>query len=391
MNGKILTPFRIIENGALTLEDGKITQIFEGEPNIDVSNYRCIDAKKLYISPGFIDMHVHGGDYAEVSHGTVQSIQKLCAIHARFGTTSIVPTVSTEPLKKMYASIDAVKETKLNHETKAAILGVHIEGPYFSFKEKGAQNPEFLLQPDPKDYYKILDRWDGIKMMGASPELPGALALGRELRDRGILACITHSDANYGEVIKALENGYTHITHFYSGCSIVHRENAYRIAGVVESGYLLDELTVEVIADGKHLPPSLLKLIYKVKGANRIALITDGIAYAGVPMKDNQVVRHGDGRELILEDGVMKLSDRSNFAGSIATTNLLVRNIINLADVPLLQAVEMASYTPARILNISHKKGTLSVGKDADILIFDDDVNIKMTMVEGNIVHEEPI
>ncbi len=383
-NGKIITPFRMIEVGGVLVEGDKIKDIVETDVDHNLPDTQYINAKGNYISPGFIDMHVHGGGNADVMNGTVESILTMCATHARFGTTAIVPTTPAAPWKDIYRAIDAVKDAQPEKEG-ARILGVHLEGPYLSQAESGAQNPSFILNPNPADYLKVLDYWNGILIMSAAPELDGGLRLGRELRKRGILASMGHSNANYSEVLKALENGYTHVTHFYSGCSMMHRENAYRIAGLVESGYLMDELTVEIIVDGRHLPPSLLKLIYKIKGADRTALVTDGIAYSGVPMEDQQKSIFSCGMEIIYDDEVMKLKDRTSFAGSVATTNRLVRNMVHLAEVPLIQAVKMASYVPAKILKIDHKKGSLSIGKDADILIFDNNIDIKMTMVEGNI------
>lgn len=387
-NGKIITPFRMIEGGGVLVEGNKITDIIEKNVDHELPDTQYINAKGNYISPGFIDMHVHGGGNADVMDGTVESVLTMCTIHARFGTTAIVPTTLAAPWKDIYRAIDGVKDAQPEKEG-ARILGVHLEGPYCSPAEAGAQNPSSIQNPNPADYLKVLDYWNGILIMTAAPELDGGLRLGRELQKRGILASMGHSSANYSEVLKAIENGYTHITHFYSGCSMMHRENAYRIAGLVESGYLMDELTVEIIADGKHLPPSLLKLIYKVKGAGRTALVTDGTAYSGVPMEDLQESIFSNGLEVIYDDEVMKLKDRSCFAGSVATTNRLVRNMVKLAEVPLIQAVKMASYTPAGILKIGHKKGSLSIGKDADILIFNDNIDIQMTMVEGDIVFQD--
>jgi len=387
-NGKIITPFRMIEGGGVLIEKDKIADIIEKDVDYELPDTQYIDAKGNYISPGFIDMHVHGGGNADVMDGTVESILTMCMVHASFGTTAIVPTTLAAPWKDIYRAIDAVKDAQ-PEKKGARILGVHLEGPYCSPAERGAQNPSFIQNPNPADYLKVLDYWNGILIMSAAPELAGGLRLGRELRKRGVLASMAHSSANYSEVLKALENGYTHITHFYSGCSMMHRENAYRIAGLVESGYLMDELTVEIIVDGRHLPASLLKLIYKVKGADRTALVTDGIAYSGVPMKDQQESISKNGMEVIYDDEVMKLKDRTCFAGSVATTNRLVRNMVKLAEAPLIQAIKMASYTPARILKIDHKKGSLSIGKDADILIFNDNIDIQMTMVEGDIVFQD--
>lgn len=387
-NGRVITPFRLIERGSVVVEDGRIADVLEDGTHDPEARY--IDVGGMVISPGFIDMHVHGGGNAEVMEGTADAVRTMCRAHSRYGTTAILPTTLAAPWSDIYQAIDAVREAQA-HSGGAKILGVHLEGPYFSIAQRGAQSAEYIIEPRPEDYMKLLDYWDGIALVAVAPEVKGALALGRELRRRKIVASIAHTDANYDEVVKALENGFTNITHFYSGCSIVHRENAYRIAGVVESGYLLDDLTVQVIADGKHLPASLLKLIYKVKGADRIALITDGLGFSAAPLQEQAVYTQKNGVEVVLEDGVMKLPDRTSFAGSVATTNQLVRNMIHLAGATLGDAVKMASYTPAKILNIADRKGILSPGMDADIVVFDDNINVKLTMVEGRVVYADGV
>ena len=186
-------------------------------------------------------------------------------------------------------------------------------------------------------------------------------------------------------MLAAYENGFTHITHLYSGMSMVRRINAFRYAGVVESAYLIDELTVEIIADGKHLPASLLKLVYKIKGADKIFLVTDSIRAAGMLDGEYIVGSLKDGQKVVVEDGVAKLIDRSAFAGSVATTNLLVKTMKNLAEIPIHEAVKMVTLTPARVMGIDNKKGCLTVGKDADIVVFDKNINVLMVLVRGDI------
>ena len=384
-NGRLVMPQRIIEGGVLIIQNGVICEIIEsGAPSARPGDY-CIDARGNYVSPGFIDMHVHGGGGADVMDATVGSIQRMCRAHAEFGTTTIVPTTVAADWKDILPAVDAVKAAQQD-STGAKILGVHLEGPYLSQKEKGAQSAAHLRTPMPEEYLPILDSWDGIIIMALAPELDGALELGRELRKRGILASIAHSDADHEEVVRAVENGFTNITHFYSGCSTVRRRNAYRYAGVVESGYLIDELTVQVIADGKHLPASLLQLIYKQKGAGRIALITDGLSFSASEVQEGTAYTQKTGVQVIFDDGVMKLPDRSSFAGSVANTASLVRNMMKLAHAPLTDAVKMASLTPARILNIAHKTGSISVGLAADLTVFDEDIKVALTMVDGQIV-----
>jgi len=213
------------------------------------------------------------------------------------------------------------------------------------------------------------------------------MEFGRFLKEKNILPSIGHSNAIYEEVIEAFENGYTHITHLYSGMSGVRRINAYRYAGVIESAFLIDEMTVEIIADGTHLPSSLLKLIYKIKGPDKIALVTDSMRAAGMPEGESILGGIRDGQKVIVEDGVAKLPDRTAFAGSVATADRLVRTMINIAEVPLIDAVRMMTTTPAKIMKIDDRKGSIVVGKDADLVIFDEDINIQTTMVEGEVVY----
>ena len=222
----------------------------------------------------------------------------------------------------------------------------------------------------------------------AAPELPGALEMGRALTARGVRMSMGHSDATFDEALRAYECGYTCVTHLYSACSSVRRINAYRHAGIVEAAFLLDGMTVEIIADGKHLPDSLLRLIYKIKGPDRICLITDGISAAGLENVSGEIYDQSIHSKIIIEDQVAKMPDRSCFAGSVATTDRLVRTMHSLARVPMAEAVKMASATPARHLNIFDKKGSIAVGKDADLLFFDDDVRIRRVLVRGETVED---
>ena len=219
--------------------------------------------------------------------------------------------------------------------------------------------------------------------------MEGAIEFGRYLKSKGILTSLAHTDAVYEDVIVAFENGYTLATHLYSGMSGVTRKNAYRYVGAVESAFIIDEMDVEIIADGIHLPPPLLKLVYKIKGANKIALITDSMRAAGMPEGESILGNIQDGLKVIVEDGVAKLPDRSAFAGSVATADRLVRSMVFLADVPLIEAIQMITATPARILGVLAKKGTLVAGKDADIVLFNSNIEIQMTIIKGRIIYNQ--
>lgn len=385
-NGKILTPYRIIQ-GTVVVIGNKIEEVFEG--NVEVPDAIEIDARGQYISPGFIDIHVHGGGGHDFMDGTEEAFLKIAETHARYGTTALMPTTLTSENEELYRTLELYKQANKNNSRGAQFLGMHLEGPYFAQSQRGAQDPRFIRNPDPAEYLDILSRSNDIKRWSAAPELKGAIEFGNHLRSKGILVAMAHTDAIYEEALIAFEAGYTLATHFYSAMSGVSRRNCFRYAGVIETAYLLDEMDVEIIADGVHLPAPLLKLIYKIKGPDRIALITDAIRAAGTDVSESIIgSKNGNGLKVLVEDGVAKLPDRTSFAGSVATFDRLVRNMINLADVPLLEAVKMASQTPANILKLGSSKGSLISGKDADIVIFDKDIRVITTIVQGKVIYK---
>ncbi len=384
-NGKIITPYRIIPNGTVLIKGNTIIAVQEG--NIEAADAAEIDAGGKYIAPGFIDMHVHGGGGFDFMDNSENAFLKAAELHAKHGTTSMLPTTLTCEKEDLFKTLSIYESANALNKSGAAFLGLHLEGPYFALNQKGAQDPRYIRDPDPSEYKEILEQFSFIKRWSAAPELKGALEFGEYVHSKGILVALAHTDAIYEEVLEAFEKGYTHATHFYSAMSGVMRRNAFRYAGVIESAYLIDEMTVEIIADGKHLPAPLLKLIYKIKGADKIALITDAMRGAGMPPGPSILGGMRNGLEVIIEDGVAKLPDRTSFAGSVATADMLVRNMVQLAEVPLRDAVIMMTSTPANILKIADKKGSLVKGKDADIVIFDDNIHIDMTIVQGKIIY----
>ena len=385
-NAKIITPDKMIDGGSILIQLNKIAAISNG--NIEVADCIAIDAKGKYVSPGFIDIHVHGGGGYDFMDGTENAFLEIAATHAKFGTTSMLPTTLTGTKDEMLQILGVYEGANQNNVNGAQFLGMHLEGPYISMNQKGAQDPRYIRDPLPEEYEEILSQFSCIKRWSAAPELKGAIEFGRYVKSKGVLPALAHTDAVYDEVVKAFENGYTLATHLYSAMSGVTRRNAFRYAGVVESAFIIDEMDVEIIADGVHLPAPLLKLVYKIKGADRTALITDAIRPAGTAVTESILGSIENGLKVIIEDGVAKLPDRTAFAGSIATADRLVRSMINLADVSLVDAIKMISATPARIMGVLDKKGTLTAGKDADIVIFDENINIAMTMINGRIVYQ---
>jgi len=384
INGIILTPFREIHGGTVLIENGKIAEISGGN-NLS-ADAEVLDAGGRYISPGFIDIHIHGGGGADFMDGTVEAFLTIAETHCRYGTTAMVPTTLTAEKEDLLRTLDIYRQAAAVNQNGAAFLGIHLEGPYFAMSQRGAQDPRYIRAPSPGEYEEILGYSKDIVRWSAAPELPGAIAFGRRLKQEGILAAIAHTDALYDEVLEAYDNGYSLATHLYSAMSGVTRKNAFRYAGAIESALLLD-MDVEIIGDGIHLPAPLLQLVYKIKGADRTALITDAMRAAGMPEGESVLGSLQNGLKVIVEDGVAKLPDRTAFAGSVATFDRLVRNMIRLGRVSLTEAIRMASTTPARIMGVQHRKGSLEVGKDADVVIFDQDIQINTTIVNGRIVY----
>lgn len=386
INGQVITPEKIIQGGSVLIKDGVIAVISDG--NIDAPDAAVIDAGGKYVSPGFIDIHIHGGGGHDFMDNTVEAFLAIAQMHARYGTTAMSPTTLTSSKEDLLETLRVYELADKQNANGAQFIGMHLEGPYFAVSQCGAQDPRYIRDPDPEEYKEILAATNIIKRWSAAPELKGAIEFGKYITTKGILAAIAHTDAIYEEALDAFENGYTLATHLYSGMLGVTRRNAYRYAGVVEAAFLIDGMDVEIIADGIHLPPPLLKLVYKIKGAKKTALITDAMRAAGMPPGESILGSLKNGLKVIVEDGVAKLPDRNAFAGSIATFDALVRNMVKMADVPLIEAIEMATLTPAVIMKLEDRKGSIETGKDADVVVFDENINVYKTIIKGKLVYE---
>ena len=387
-NAKIVFPDLVIEDKVLVCLNGRIKGIRDlSELEIKNSDI-VIDAKQNYVSAGFVDIHTHGGGGHDFMDATVEAYLGAAETHAKFGTTALLPTTLTSTTDELMKTFAVYKQAVKENTKGAKFIGLHLEGPYFAYNQRGAQDPKYLRDPKPEEYNMILKASDDIVRWSLAPELDGALDFGKVLFDNNILASIAHSDAIYEEVVEAYKAGFTHMTHLYSGMSSITRRNAFRYAGVVEAAYLIDDMTVEIIADGVHLPKSLLQFVYKFKGSDKTALCTDSMRGAGMPDGESILGSREKGQKVIIEDGVAKLLDRTAFAGSVATTDRLVRTMINLAEVSLVESVKMMTLTPARIMNIDDRKGSIEVGKDADLVIFDENINILYTIIDGKVIYK---
>lgn len=372
-----------IRKGEVLVEGGKIAAV--GEPGALADASKTIDADGRYLSAGFIDVHTHGAGGADFMDGDLECFYVAGQAHMLHGTTSILPTTITSTKESMLDFVKLFNQVRLEQPGCPNILGLHLEGPYFADSQRGAQDPRFLRNPSPEEYMTVLDATDRIRRWSFAVELPGSMEFLSALRQRRVVPSLAHSSASCAQVFEAYHNGVKALTHFYSGMESVRRINAFRVAGAVEAGYLLDDLYVEVIADGCHLPAELLQLIYKVKGAARICLVTDSMRAAGMPDGHYMLGNQNTGLDTIVEDGVAKLPDRTAFAGSVATADRLVRTMHELTDAPLYACVEMMTLTPARLLGMEDRKGRISPGMDADIILFDERINVSFVMVGGRV------
>ena len=390
-NGRIVTSEGVLSRGTVLVKGGKIVEVVEGDLGVEGGPGEgavVIDAGGRYVAPGLIDIHVHGGGGHDFMDGTVEAFLGVAALHARYGTTAMLPTTMTCPIEKLYQILDVYPEARRVNVGGAEFLGLHLEGPYLAMSQRGAQDARYIRTPSRKEYSEILERSTEIRRWSAAPEVEGALEFGRYLKERGILVAFAHTDALYDEALEGFRNGYTLATHFYSCMNGVVRRGLYRQAGAVECAYLTEEMDVEVIADGVHLPAPLLRLVHQIKGAGRTALVTDAMRAAGMPDGESVLGDISDGVRVIVEDGVAMLPDRSAFAGSVATADRLVRVMLK-AGIPLVEAVRMMTATPARMIGVSDRKGALAAGMDADIIIFDEEVNVALTMIGGRVVYEK--
>lgn len=365
--------------GEVAVENGKILAV---QPHIDApQGAEVIDGDGQYLAPGFIDLHVHGGGGYSAMGGK-DAVVKMCEAHAKHGTTSILPTTLAAPIAQLKTAIDGIREAQTATD-KVHILGAHLEGPFLSPNMCGAQSPENILVPAQEDYEDLLSYWDGIKIVGAAPETDGGLSLGKAIRAHGAVASVAHSAADYDTAEVAFQNGYSDVTHLYNACTSCHKVGAFRHAGTVEAALVNDSVTVQVIADLRHQPAGVLRLIYKCKGADKMYVITDGLEYAASDLHEGESFTQENGMSVVYSDGVMLLSDRSCLAGSVATCDVLVKNLYKTVGIPLCDCVKMASLTPARVVGIGECKGKIAVGYDADLLLFDDDINISAVFVSG--------
>lgn len=381
-NGKVITLQRVVD-ADIRIKDGRIDEIGANLPC--QKGEEIIDAFGGYITAGFIDIHTHGGYGADFMDCTQESFDSALSFHLDNGTTTVVPTSCTAPKEEI---INFLRFTKAymqdNDKRGASVVGVHLEGPYLSIKNRGAQKLEELADPSKDDYSYILDYSDIIKTVTISPELNGAAQMTKALTEKGILVSGGHDDGIYPEFMPAINNGLKHLTHIYCAMSELRFKDGVRNVGLREYALIDDNLTAEMIADNKHIIPELAKMIIRAKGVDKVCVVSDSLRCAGMP-NDGKLYKLGSGETaqfVRVNGGVATLADGSRFAGSITCVRQMVKNLID-AGISLCDAVKMGTITPARIIGEDTNIGSLEVGKDADICILNENFEIEKVFLKG--------
>jgi len=369
---------------SIELADGKITRLYPSGTQIPVGE--AIDAAGQYVSAGFIDIHVHGGGNGDFNDGLIDSYEKALACHMLHGTTALCPTIVAAQTQELAEAAATYKAILPRCGTELpALLGFHLEGPFIAPAQAGALDPRYISAPTEACCREIVRACDGLlRIWTMAPELANVTDLAPMLLAEGILLSAGHTDARYADMEHAVEAGFTMTTHLYSAMSAFIRVEGRRVPGAIESTMILDNLLAEVIADGHHLPKELLKLIVRAKGTDKLILVTDAMRAAGMPPGEYVLGSLRDGTLAPVDEDVAHTPDGKAFAGSIATADRLIRVMRDQAGVSLPEAVKMLTVNPARAIGIDAHKGTLAPGMDADVVMFDEDIQIKGVWVGGN-------
>ncbi|MRH41179.1 N-acetylglucosamine-6-phosphate deacetylase [Aquibacillus halophilus] len=374
VNTRVVTPSAIISPSSIWIEEGKITKIAQGESPTIPDDYQVIDGDGHLLIPGMIDVHIHGANGSDMMDGTEESILEVSRICARTGCTSFLVTSVTSSIEDLMKMIENVKKV-IGKEPGAQIAGIHLEGPYLNIKKKGMQNEKYLRHPNKEEMKQILKEADGlIKMVTIAPELPGGMEMVHFLKEQGIVVSLAHSDATYDQAKEAFATGASHVTHCFNAMRPIH----HRDPGLVVAAFEEPHVSLQAIVDNVHLHPAIVRLMHRIKGPEGVALITD--ALQAMYMGDG-VYQFG-GHQVTVTNGVARLDD-DTLASSTVTMNEAIKNTVQ-SGISLVDAVYMASTTPATILGLNHK-GRISDQTDADLVLIDSEYNVQWTMIDGQI------
>ncbi|CAM2079634.1 N-acetylglucosamine-6-phosphate deacetylase [Paraclostridium bifermentans] len=363
-----------IEKGSLLIENGIIKEINPSETKVQ----KAIDCKGLYVSPGFVDVHIHGAGGHDTMDGTFEAINEISKTICKYGTTSFTPTTMTMSADDILKSMISIKKAKIEGTDGAIVLGAHLEGPFISPSAIGAQNPNYLISPSYENFESMTgDAIDAVVSITMAPEVEGAKELASILSSKGIRCSMGHTKATYEEAIDGIKHGFCHSTHLFNAMTgFTHRE-----PGVVGATFDSD-ITTETISDGIHISYPSLRVAYKQKGTDKTLLVTDAMCACGMPDGTYAL----GGQPVIVKRGAARLENGA-LAGSILTLNRAIKNLYDNTDYPLYEIVKMASYNGAKYCRVDDRKGQIKENFDADLTIFDENIDVKMTIIGGKVVY----
>src|SRR6476660_2415330 len=373
-NARLIFTDGIRDGLEVVVEEGKIAAVCER--SLAHRKHEIIDLHGNYLAPGFIDLHVHGALGRDTMEASAEAFRSICDFHASGGTTALLLTTATAPLNEIVKVLQAVRDFR---SIITPIVGVHVEGPFISKAKPGAQRAEFIQDPSPSAVRQLIEHVDVLKRVTIAPELPGALDTIENFRKHGISVSGGHSDAWDEDARAAFERGMRSVTHTFNCMSSARRRGVYRVGGLLEFALGEPQISCELIADGHHVSPTLMKMLYRAKGAEEICLVTDATAGAGLPDGSRFSLF---GKDCVVEGGVCLLADRSALAGSASRMIDLIRTVVKKLNFPLHEVVTMATQNPARAIGIK-TKGTLKVGADADLVVFSPEVQVLRTFAAG--------
>jgi N-acetylglucosamine-6-phosphate deacetylase len=373
-NGRLIFPDGVRSGLDLVVHEGKIAEVREPR---DPANDEILDLKNNFLAPGFIDLHLHGAVGRDTMEATPEAFRAICDYHASGGTTSLLLTTVTAPIAEI---VKVLQEVRNLEERIPQVIGVHVEGPFISKARSGAQRKEFIIEPTAESVNQLIQFSDVIKVVTLAPELPGVLELIDQLRQKNIGISGGHSDAGDEEARRAFEHGMRQVTHTFNCMSSAHRRGIYRVAGLLEFALSEPQILCELIADGHHVLPTLMQMLYRAKGASGICIVTDATAGAGLPNESHFSL---GGQDCVVRDNVCLLADGSGLAGSASRMIDLVRTIVEKVSLPLHEAVRLATENPARALGLATEKGCLVSGADADFVVLSPKIEVVRTFCGG--------
>lgn len=378
VNGQVVLPGRVASDVAVVITGSSIIAVIDQDrlpAEID-----CIDVDGRWITPGLIDIHTHGALGHTFNEPDEEAFNTILQENARRGVTSLLATIAVAPMDDLLQLLEFIRQWMVVPHPGAQVVGAHLEGPYIHPSQCGALDPNCLRSPKDDSAAWLMEFADVLRILVLAPELPGAPELVARLTEHGILPAAGHCTAKEEDVLIAMQAGLRHVTHLFSAMSTTVREGPWRKPGLLETALVHPGLSVEMIADNKHLPPTLMRLAYKSIGPDRLCIVSDATSGAGLP--EGSHFRMGQ-MEYEVADGVGMMFDRTAFAGSTTLLNQMIPVLTDVVGVPLPEAIRMVSLNPARVLNLEKRKGSLEVGKDADLVIFNSDFSAWRTMIAG--------